>query len=98
MRKGEVCGAVTGGIMVVGMKNGACDIKDTDGKASCYSKTVQFEEAFMEKESSVLCRDLLKCDISKPEEYNFAIENGLFSRICPKMIITAIATLKELGY
>lgn len=98
MRKGEVCGAVTGGIMTVGMKYGACNINDADGKASCYSKTVQFEDAFMEKEGSVLCRDLLKCDISTPEGYSFAKENGLFPKICPKMILTAIATLKELGY
>ena len=44
MRNCEVCGAVTGAVMVIGARYGHRSESDTEGKAYCYKKTREFTE------------------------------------------------------
>ena len=48
VRKGEVCGAVSGAIMVIGLKYG----EGTDYKAIAYPKAAEFMDRFKEKNAS----------------------------------------------
>ena len=48
VRKGEVCGAVSGAIMVIGLKYG----DGPDYKATAYPKAAEFMERFKEKNAS----------------------------------------------
>lgn len=98
MRKGEVCGAVSGGILAIGMKYGNEAGEDSESKKNCHMKTVEFEDEFIKKNGSIICRDLLKCDISTEEGMQAAATANLFHTICPKMILSAIEILEEKGY
>ena len=49
VRKGEVCGAVSGAIMVIGLKYG----DGPDYKATAYPKAAEFMERFKEKNASL---------------------------------------------
>ena len=92
VRKGEVCGAVSGAIMVIGLKYG----DGPDYKATAYPKAAEFMDRFKEKNASYVCRDLLGCDLSSEEGMLYARENGLFKDICPKMVESAVDILEEM--
>ncbi len=92
VRKGEVCGAVSGAIMVIGLKYG----EGADYKAIAYPKAVEFVDMFKEKNASYVCRDLLGCDISSEEGMLYAREEGLFTDICPRMVESAVDILEEM--
>lgn len=95
-RKGEVCGAVSGALMVIGMKYSE-DGKDTAQiKAKAYQKASEFMDKFKEANGSYICRELLGCDISVPEGMKVAVENNYFSTICPKMVESAVKILEEM--
>ena len=93
MRSGEVCGAVSGAILVIGLKYGQSDMKDQATKETCYAKTTEFINLFKEKKQSIICRDL-----SKEGERESATRDEIFKKVCPEMIISAIQLLEELGY
>ena len=98
MCKGEVCGACTGALMVLGLKYGQCEIGDTESKAKTSEVTVKFLEAFRSENGSYMCRELLGCDLSTPEGKAHAAENNLFTEFCPKMVASAVMLAEQLLY
>lgn len=89
MRKGEVCGACTGALMALGLKYG-------DEKAKSNEVCVRFLDEFKNENGSIICRDLLKCDISTPEGVKQAVDNNLFKEFCPKMVESAARIVDEI--
>jgi C_GCAxxG_C_C family probable redox protein len=96
MRKGEVCGAVTGAIMVLGLKCGHYKEGDTEAKNKAYALTKEFINRFENKNGTIVCKKLLGYDLSIPEEYELLTEKGMFKSMCPKFIEDAISILEEL--
>lgn len=96
MRKGEVCGACTGALLVLGMKYGQCKKEDLESRALANEKTVTFLEKFKEAHGTYICNDLMGCDISTAEGVKFAMEHNCFSEICPKMVASAVKILEEM--
>ncbi|MBQ9375687.1 MAG: C_GCAxxG_C_C family protein [Ruminococcus sp.] len=65
----EVCGACSGAFMVLGVKYGTDNPKDSNAKKALYQKVQKFAERFKEENGydSIVCRDLLGLDgSSKP--------------------------------
>lgn len=56
MRVGEICGAASGAVVVIGLKYGSAVASE---KEPCNSETKQFLEKFTETAGTLLCRDLL---------------------------------------
>ena len=56
----EVCGAVSGMFMVVGMKYGYTDPTDKSKKSEHYKLIQSLAKRFENKNQSIICRDLLK--------------------------------------
>ena len=98
MRSAEVCGAVSGAVLVVGLKYGHSIAEDSESKSNCYAKTRELIARFREENGSIICRDILGSDISTPEGYEQARGKGLFTTTCFDMVRSAIAILEELGY
>ena len=96
MNKGEVCGACTGALMALGMRYGQFDLSDVESRAAQKAKAVRFLEEFEKREGSYICRDILGCDLSTEEGRSYAINNGLFKKICPKMVKTAAEITSEM--
>ena len=96
MRKGEVCGACTGALMVLGLLYGQCH-KGND-KERQRSNTVNdfMMNRFKEVNGSYICSDLLKCDMSTPEGVQYATDNSLFVDFCPEMVASAVDILEEI--
>lgn len=55
----EVCGAVTGMFMLLGLLEGFSDPEEYDGKADLYEDAQRLAEEFRRRQGSILCRDLL---------------------------------------
>jgi C_GCAxxG_C_C family probable redox protein len=98
MRCGEICGAVTGAVMVIGLKYGQYLAEDKESKKTCYSETVKFTNLFKETNGSIICHDLLGCDISTKEGMEEAQGKGLFTTTCVDMVVSAVNILESLGY
>lgn len=97
-RSGDVCGAVSGAVLVIGLKYGQRSVEDKGAKLLCYEKTEEFIKAFRAKHGSICCRDIIGCDLSTPEGREQANREGLFGTICAGKVKSAIDLLIELGY
>ena len=96
MRMSDVCGAVTGAYMVLGLKYGNVTAEEQENKTKTYEKVVEYTNRFNARNGSVMCRDLLGCDISTPEGDKEAQDKGLFSTVCPKMVQDSTEILEEM--
>jgi C_GCAxxG_C_C family probable redox protein len=96
MRMGSTCGAVTGAFMVLGLKYGNTTVKDKEGKANTYKKIEEFTNRYKNRNNSVICRELIGCDICTPEGMKEAQDKGLFSSICPRIVQDATEILEEM--
>lgn len=95
-RMTHTCGAVTGAFMVLGLKYGNADIHDKEARERIYGLVREFARRFENRNGSIVCRELLGCDISKPAGAAAAKENGLFTSVCPKMVGDAVEILEEM--
>lgn len=95
-RKGELCGAVAGALMVLGLRCGHCDSDDMDSKGKAYSISEEFMNRFIEKNGSVVCRELLGYDLSKEDELKIIKEENLFRTFCPVIVRSAAEILDEM--
>ncbi|MHC4109848.1 MAG: C-GCAxxG-C-C family protein [Planctomycetota bacterium] len=96
MRCGDTCGAVTGALMVLGLRYGPKDVSDTSAKNDVYSKVIEFRSRFESRCGYINCRDLLGCDVSTEEGMKQAKKNNIFKTVCPKMVETAAEILEEM--
>jgi C_GCAxxG_C_C family probable redox protein len=89
-RRQEVCGAVTGAIMLAGLKYTRQKENGTETKEEMYTRIKEDTyscvnricDRFRDLHGSVNCRELLQCDISTATGMQFARENNLFSAKC----------------
>ncbi len=96
MRKGEVCGACTGALMVLGLMYGQFDKDDIESRMRANKVNDEMMNGFAEKSGSYICNELLGCDISTEEARIAAREKGLFTDFCPKMVANAVDVLEEI--
>jgi C_GCAxxG_C_C family probable redox protein len=92
----ETCGAVTGAFMVIGLKYGKVKVEDEPAKEKAYALVRAFAGEFKAKNGSIVCRELLGCDMGTPEGMKFAKEHKLHSTVCPKLVRDAADILENL--
>ena len=95
-RKGEMCGAVSGALMVLGLKYGHSHAEDIEEKGKAYQIAEDFMNRFIVEQGTVVCRELLGYDLTKAEDAEKIKELGLFQTICPKMIRCATAIVEQM--
>ncbi len=95
-RMGETCGAVTGAFMVIGFKYGKTSVEDEGAKEKTYRLVKEFVERFKSRNGSIVCRELLGCDISTPEGLKLAEEKKLVTTLCPRFVQDAAETIEQI--
>jgi C_GCAxxG_C_C family probable redox protein len=95
-RTGETCGAVTGALMVIGLKHAKMRPDDDDSRELSYVLAQEFMDTFRERNKSLLCRDLLGVDVSTPEGMAVVREKNLFATVCPRFVREAAELLEKL--
>ena len=91
-RQGDVCGAVTGALMVLGLARGNASL---DAKDETYKIAEAFIKRFEELHGAILCRELLGYDLSQPDELQSARDKGVFTSACPVFVKDAVELVAE---
>ncbi len=97
MYLGSVCGAVTGGIMAIGLKYGGAGMQANIQTAKVVR---EFADRFKEKHKSINCTDLTgfdlsKIDFDKPEQLKGVADQKGFAN-CLGYVRTAAAIASEM--
>lgn len=96
MKQALTCGAVTGALMVLGMKYCSADHTDMKEKARITAITRDFATRFIARHGTLSCKDLLGLDISTKDGHDEAAAKGLFKSECTRFIASAIEILEEM--
>ncbi len=93
----EVCGALTGAFMVIGLKYGK---EKSDGTRygseteTTYRLIADAAAKFKDRNGSIYCRELIGHDLMDPTERARVVELGLFKTTCRKCILDAVEILE----
>ena len=88
----EVCGAVSGMFLVLGILYGYSDPEDVQGKREHYAAVQQLAEKFREEAGSIVCREILKNQAVKPTP-SLRTEAYYAKRPCARMVMLAASIL-----
>lgn len=96
-RKQEVCGAITGGILVLGLRYGRGRDDDRSVMESTYQKTRELMDRFAGEHGSFLCRKLLQgYDLATEEGLKAFKENDLLNKICAPCVQSVVKILEDI--
>jgi C_GCAxxG_C_C family probable redox protein len=95
-KTGEICGAVSGALMVTGLSQRPEDIHDATSREKVYAKARKFLEEFTARNASVNCTDLVGYDLSDPKQFAEAREKKVFATRCSKLVRDAGEILEGL--
>jgi C_GCAxxG_C_C family probable redox protein len=89
VRTGNVCGALNGALMALGLKYGGQDSTKVNEVAS------KFLDDFKSLNGSIICRELINHDLITDEDVNQAFKTEAFDN-CPKFVEDAATLLEKL--
>jgi C_GCAxxG_C_C family probable redox protein len=96
-RKQEICGAVAGGIIVIGIKYGRGENDDRQMMEQTYKKTRDLMSQFESEHGSCLCRELLKgCDLMTQAGQAEFKEKDLLKTTCTPCVRGVVRILENL--
>lgn len=88
-RTDRICGAVTGGVMVLGLAYGGTSGDDSAAKEATYAAVQEFLAAFEAAHGSIACTALLGYNLGDPREAAAARGAGAVPRVCPGLVRSA---------
>ena len=94
-RCGSLCGALTGGVMALGIKYGTNE-PSLEKRLKTYELAHKFYKQFETQHGSVMCRELIGYDLSTPKELEKARKAKVFEEKCANFVRKAVETLAEL--
>jgi len=95
-RTGNICGAVSGAIMVIGLKYGKVEPGDDAATEKTRALVREFIHTFTQKNGSVNCTELLGYNLSKTDEFEKARGKKLFVTTCPELVRDAVGILEKM--
>jgi C_GCAxxG_C_C family probable redox protein len=96
MNMGETCGAVTGALMVIGLRHAKVSKAGFLSRDRTERETLDFIERFKMRNGTVSCKELLGCDLGTPEGRATAKRDKSFKTRCPKFVRDAAEILEEM--
>lgn len=94
-RMGQICGAVTGAIMVLGLaQSGKQD--EAEARNDICLTIQELVRRFEQRHGATVCKDLLGADFSTEEGQRKIKEEMLVKKLCPKFVEDAGCILAEL--
>jgi len=96
-RRQEVCGAVSGGILAIGLRHGRGEGQDKTLADETYKKVRELMSQFESRHGSCICRTLLNgCDLRTPEGQRYFKENDLLNKTCKDCVATVVEELQSI--
>ncbi|MGB9713792.1 MAG: C-GCAxxG-C-C family protein [Candidatus Bathyarchaeales archaeon] len=94
--RGSVCGALTGGVMAIGIKHGANEPSAKKHLKAYELAGVVYTE-FQKRHGTVLCRELIGYNLSDPKDLEKAGKAGVFEKKCVGFVKTMVEMLAEIN-
>lgn len=95
-RNGDICGAASGALMVLGYALGNDDIYNKEAQSEAYKVVIEFNRRFKEQFRALACRDLLGCDTSTSEGREYMRQHPEIKQKCWDMVDWACVEVKKL--
>jgi len=95
-RMGETCGAVTGAFMAIGLKYGRTRAEDEAARDKTYALVLDFVRRFKARHGSIVCKELIGCDMGTAEGLKLAHDSRVIQTRCPAFIRAATEILDEI--
>ena len=94
----QVCGSLTGGFMVIGLKYGRWEagVEHSADTEETYRLVRLLAERFEARNGTLQCRELLGLDLNDPDQRQFAVDQGLFKTKCSGYIQDVVQILEEI--
>jgi C_GCAxxG_C_C family probable redox protein len=94
-RSGNICGAVSGALMVIGMKHGKATKDDNAAREKTYALVQEFLKEYTALHGPVMCPDLPGYDLRDPVQVAEAKKANAAARLCPGMTADAVTILEK---
>ena len=94
-RMGRTCGAVTGAVMVIGLKHGQVNLADVESREKTFKLAKEFIDRFTALHGSIECRELIGYDLSNSTGLKLARESGVFQNKCPGFVYDSACILED---
>lgn len=92
---GRTCGAVTGAVMVIGLKHGQADANDERSRQETHRLVKEFMDKFRALHGSVECKELIGYDLSNPAELEAARADDAREKKCRGFVHDAARILED---
>ncbi len=93
-RRGSLCGAFTGAVMVLGMMFGRMEAEDRGRKERVYELGYRFWDRFEKEFGSCYCYNLTECHLDNPGEQKKWLESGGMEK-CSAIVEKTAAMLHD---
>lgn len=94
--QGDLCGAVSGAIMAIGLKHGYDEGPNVKSRDKVYSLVQKLIQGIKSKHGCYTCKCIIGLDLKKPDENKLAYEQDIFSKICPHVIKDVVEIVEEI--
>ena len=94
-RMGKTCGAVTGALMVIGLKHGQVNLADEESSQRTYTLVKEFIDRFTALHGCIECKELIGYDLSDSGDLSLARESGVFENKCPSFVYDSACILED---
>ena len=86
---------MSGALMALGLRHGAAAAADPAAKTALYERVREFVACFKARHGSIVCRELLGCELATPEGWRQAQERRIHEAVCPEFVRTAAELLDQ---
>jgi len=91
----NICGALAGAIMVIGLRHGRVRADDTAAKEKTYAVVNGFLREFETNHGSVACTGLLGYNLSDPQQVAEVKKNKVVMARCPAFVRDAVRLVEK---
>jgi C_GCAxxG_C_C family probable redox protein len=92
----DICGAVSGAIMVIGLRYGRITAEDKAAKEKTYAVVGEFLKQFKQRNGSVKCTGLLGYNLADPQQVAEVKKNKVVMARCPAFLRDAVELVETL--
>ncbi len=89
----DVCGAVTSGILIIGLRFGNTEADDSASHNRTYNAIEEFVAEFKARHDIINCREILGIDVSTKNGRESAENQRLLADVCPNLVRDAAEIL-----
>lgn len=85
-RSGNICGALSGAIMAIGLKIGCDEAEEKEKRTTVYESVQLMIKAFEKEFGSTECKTLTQCDLQTQEGQDKYRSKEARKNLCPKFV------------